>query len=540
MKSMFYNCESLSQLDVSGFDTKNVKDMSHMFYGCKLLTKLDVSEFDTGKVTNMKSMFYACKSLSKLDVSGFDTRNVTDMSWMFHTCKSLTQINLSNFNTTKVTTLRNLFMACESLIKVDLSSFDTRNVTDTSGVLYACKALEVFITPKTQFVVKLPTIPTDKYWVDINKNFYTTQQEYTFNKLSRIHRVNGTYNINYITDGQTVNCPTIYKVTEGLSELGTVIYPSSTFVGWYLDAFYSMPITTIEKGTFGDITLYGKFISNTFKITYKNIDGISNQNALPNGYNYGTELEIPKAIKDGFSFAGWFLDEACTNSFSAITKTTEGDLILYAKWEVNVDSTEQAILNNGDNDIKGSSFSMIQARATKTTKNSITLKWNKVKGADGYMVYGNKCNPKNKYEPIKTIKNGSTTTFTHKKRKKGTYYKYIIYAYKVVNGKREKVAVSKTIHATTKDGKYTNAQSVKVNKTKVTLKKNKTFQLKCSEVAPKGKRVDIHRSISYESSNTQIATITKKGVIKAKKKGTCYVYAYAQNCVYKKIKVMVK
>ena len=41
------------------------------------------------------------------------------------------------------------------------------------------------------------------------------------------------------------------------------------------------------------------------------------------------------------------------------------------------------------------------------------------------------------------------------------------------------------------------------------------------------------------STNTKIATVTKNGRIKAKKKGTCYIYVYAQNGVYKKIKVVV-
>ena len=49
-----------------------------------------------------------------------------------------------------------------------------------------------------------------------------------------------------------------------------------------------------------------------------------------------------------------------------------------------------------------------------------------------------------------------------------------------------------------------------------------------------------HRKLSYESSNTKVATVTKKGVIRAKAKGTCMVYVYAQNGVYKKIKVTVK
>ena len=46
--------------------------------------------------------------------------------------------------------------------------------------------------------------------------------------------------------------------------------------------------------------------------------------------------------------------------------------------------------------------------------------------------------------------------------------------------------------------------------------------------------------ISYESSNTSIATVNNEGKIVAVGKGTCYVYAYAQNGVYKKIKITVK
>ena len=49
-----------------------------------------------------------------------------------------------------------------------------------------------------------------------------------------------------------------------------------------------------------------------------------------------------------------------------------------------------------------------------------------------------------------------------------------------------------------------------------------------------------HRALKYETSNAKIATVSSKGVIKGKAKGTCYIYAYAQNGVYKKIKVLVK
>ena len=41
-------------------------------------------------------------------------------------------------------------------------------------------------------------------------------------------------------------------------------------------------------------------------------------------------------------------------------------------------------------------------------------------------------------------------------------------------------------------------------------------------------------------NNRKVATVSKKGVIKAKGKGICYVYAYAQNGVFKKDKIIVK
>ena len=57
---MFSECSSLTTLDVSKFDTKNVIDMGGMFYNCSSLTTLDVSKFDTKNVTDMNSMFYNC------------------------------------------------------------------------------------------------------------------------------------------------------------------------------------------------------------------------------------------------------------------------------------------------------------------------------------------------------------------------------------------------------------------------------------------------------------------------------------------------
>ena len=192
----------------------------------------------------------------------------------------------------------------------------------------------------------------------------------------------------------------------------------------------------------------------------------------------------------------------------------------------------------GDGDYKGSNFGLLRAQTTKLKKNSVTVKWNNVKNADGYIVYGAKCGAKSKYKVLKVV-SGKTTSYTHKKLKKGTYYKYNIVAFKYVNGVKVTLAASKKIHATTLGGKYGVAKAVKLNKSKIKIKKGKTFKIKASEIK-KDKKIKRHRAICYESSNTKIATVNSKGKIKAKKKGKCTIYVYAQNGVYKTVKVTVK
>ena len=60
MTSIFCN-SSFTSLDLSSFDTINVKDMSKMFYDCKYLREVKFSKsFNTKNVTNMSFMFFVC------------------------------------------------------------------------------------------------------------------------------------------------------------------------------------------------------------------------------------------------------------------------------------------------------------------------------------------------------------------------------------------------------------------------------------------------------------------------------------------------
>ena len=89
-------------LDLSGWRTSKVKDMSYMFYGCENLESLDLSSWDTPVVENMKFMFWKCKKLKSLDLSGWDISNVEDMREIFTYCESLKSIDISGWNTSKL------------------------------------------------------------------------------------------------------------------------------------------------------------------------------------------------------------------------------------------------------------------------------------------------------------------------------------------------------------------------------------------------------------------------------------------------------
>lgn len=141
MWQMFYNCKSLTSLDLKTFDTHNVLSMSYMFFGCNNLTYLNVSSFDTSNVGNMMWMFAGCWKLTNLSVSNFDMHSVRTMLGMFSSCKGLTHIDVSQFNTENVENMQAVFQNCENLSSLDLSGFNTSKVNDIASMFNSCKSL---------------------------------------------------------------------------------------------------------------------------------------------------------------------------------------------------------------------------------------------------------------------------------------------------------------------------------------------------------------------------------------------------------------
>ena len=143
MSFMFCACYSLSSLNLSNFNTSQEKYMSYMFFLCSSLSSLNLSNFNTSQVKDMSSMFYFCSSLSSLNLSNFNTSQVKDMSYMFSECSSLSSLNLSNFDTSQVTSLSSMFNRCSSLIFLNLSNFDTSQVINMGSMFWECLSLRL-------------------------------------------------------------------------------------------------------------------------------------------------------------------------------------------------------------------------------------------------------------------------------------------------------------------------------------------------------------------------------------------------------------
>ena len=97
------------------------------------------------------------------------------------------------------------------------------------------------------------------------------------------------------------------------------------------------------------------------------------------------------------------------------------------------------------------------------------------------------------------------------------------------------IATSKTITVFTTGGKYTNVKSVKVTGSTVRLKKKGQKKLKVKTTNASGKlKTKTYRKLKYESSDTKIATVSAKGVIKGIKRKMRYIHLFTKWMCIKK------
>ena len=106
-----------------------------------------------------------------------------------------------------------------------------------------------------------------------------------------------------------------------------------TFDGWYADSTFKTPVKELTKNRRDDITLYAKWITNNYKITYHLNGGVNNPDN-PATFNFDVITTLKEPTREGFVFVGWFDKLTYANEIKDFPQTDyfSRDFDLYAHW----------------------------------------------------------------------------------------------------------------------------------------------------------------------------------------------------------------
>ena len=131
LSGVFARLNKVEVIDISGWDTSNVRDMDAMFSQCKNLKNIiGIENLDVSKLKDANSMFYGCENLVELDLTKWNPVSLQYASYMFTRCSNLKIIkNIENWQLPNIMDVSSMFHDCTKL-DVDLSNWDLTNVKD--------------------------------------------------------------------------------------------------------------------------------------------------------------------------------------------------------------------------------------------------------------------------------------------------------------------------------------------------------------------------------------------------------------------------
>ena len=488
MESMFEGCTRLKALDLSSFNTENVTSMAYMFKDCTSLTGVNLTTFSGNKVKNMTEMFKNCSKIPTINLSSLYTRELDAMTGMFDGCSSLTNLNVTNLLTSGVTDMSNVFNGCTAIETLDLNNWNTISATNMNNMFNGCANLKYLdiskfsfdkvkyntfmwalvdnlqriVTPEKEF--QLPKVNSNEIWVDDDRVVHYSLEKMT--KHTTVVRAKDTYNITYVTKGTLKDVSATYNVKTGLLNLGSSSLALHTFKSWCTDKERTFPITRIEPGTYGDITLYASF---------------------EHPWNNGVIIKQPTYTEDGMKMY------TCTScgeiKYEVIPKLITSSNGLPAQINetvVNRTVINETVINPSADATSANAVPTVgncKIKSVVRTNKALTVKYSKVSGATGYQVsISTKKSFAKKYRTTYTISfkslpskfvNASISSKHQKKIKKcvgkklknGKKYYIRVRAFKYykddkgtnqkVNGKWSKISIKTPKKWTTKSTTYT-------------------------------------------------------------------------------------
>ena len=161
------------------------------------------------------------------------------------------------------------------------------------------------------------------------------------------------YTVKYsgLPEGAVNENKTSYTINTATFTLKNASCPGYTFKGWYSDSKKTKKITSIEKGSTGNKTIYSKWSANKYAIKFDANGGtgeMADMASCVNGKKY--TLTANSFEKQEYKFVGWntkadgsgtaYADGA---EVSNLVTKSGGSITLYAQWERAIDLTDTAI-----------------------------------------------------------------------------------------------------------------------------------------------------------------------------------------------------
>ncbi|MFP4187341.1 MAG: InlB B-repeat-containing protein, partial [Acholeplasmataceae bacterium] len=227
-----------------------------------------------------------------------------------------------------------------------LSSCQDEDVIETYEVTYydaSERVLERF-TGEDPTGITEPEAPnregyTFLYW---EKTARDDQRTIRYDPVYRRER----YRMSFVTTGGTTLEPRTYDYDEPVEPVPTTEKEGYDFLGWYLDPEFEEPFSATRMPA-QDLILYAEFDANTYRLdfAYEGIDPVVRECDELIG-------ELPVLERTGYTFNGWYVDEARTERFDE-ERMPASDLTLYPGF----DARKYAILldpGNGESEVHDS------------------------------------------------------------------------------------------------------------------------------------------------------------------------------------------
>ena len=406
-----------------------------------------------------------------------------------------------------------------------------------------------------------------------------------------------THRITYIVNGGTRpdTLPTYYEEGVGVV-LGDPVYADHEFLGWYTTPEFAegTRITEIPKDATSDYTLYAKWKLD--EETQKRIHNITyvlyGDETIPGTFEEETEMRLMIPSREGWRFDGWYTtpEFILGTGLTRVPLTQVTDLIVYAKWTKIEEKTAYTVTFNSNGGTAVASQTVEDgekaSQPAAPTRNGYVFKgwylngkaydfaaavrenltlvaqWEAapapavkvsqltISGISKKIADGKKVQLSVSAAPANATDPSVTWTV---KADKNAKYASVDAKTGLVRTKKSGRNKTVTIIATANDGSGVKAEykiklmqkAVKkiVLKAKTTkVKAGKKLKVKAA-VTPKASTKKINRTLKWESSNPEYATVNKKGVVKTFKAGkgkTVKITARATDGSNKKKTIKIK